>query len=186
MRLALVLACLAAWFAPASAGELPGDSIYQLEAGLITQENRKAGLDLHRGHPTVISMFYGSCPHVCPTLISTIQRMENTLDDGGRKRLRVLLVSIDPQRDTPAALSELARKHGADLSRWTFAQMPAASVRQLAAVLGIQYRQLPDGEFNHSTVITLLDGDGRIVGKTSQLGRLDEHLVAHLRAATAD
>lgn len=171
--------------ADAAADTLPGDSIYQLKAALTAQDGKAAGLDMYRGHPIVISMFYGSCPYVCPTLINSIQRMENKLDPDSRKRVRVLLVSLDPERDTPAALAAIATKHGADTSRWTFAQTPDASVRQLAAVLGIQYRKLPDGSFNHSTVITLLDPEGRIVAKTSLIGRLDEDFLTRLRGATA-
>ena len=72
-----------------------------------------------------------------------------------------------------------------DTTRWTFAQTPKAEVRKLAAVLGIQYRQLPDGEFNHSTVITLLDGQGRIVTQTRGITRADEDFMQALRQATA-
>ena len=167
----------------AQAAELPGDSIYQLKLELATQDAAKAQLDVDRGHPTVISMFYGSCGFVCPTLIKTIQRMESKLDPAQRARLRVLLVSLDPERDTPAALAEIARKHGADPSRWMFGRTPDAGVRQLAAVLGIQYRKLPDGSFNHSTVITLLDADGRIVARTSKLGALDQDFLEQMAAA---
>jgi protein SCO1 len=167
------------------AAELPGDSIYQLQAPLTTQDAKPVGLDVHRGQPVLVSMFYASCPHVCPTLIHSIGRMEAQLTEAQRKRLRVLLISVDPERDTPAALAELAKKHGADLSRWTFARTPESSVRQVAAVLGIQYRKLPDGEFNHSSVITLLDADGRAVTRTSMIGRLDEDFVKQLRSASA-
>ena len=58
-------------------------------------------------------------------------------------------------------------------------------MRRLAAALNIQYRQLPDGEFNHSTVITLLDAQGRIQKQSSSLLRLDPELQAALARATA-
>ena len=50
-------------------------------------------------------------------------------------------------------------------------------MRKLAAMLGIQYRELPSGEFNHSSVIVLLDAEGRVVGKTSLLGEADPAFV---------
>jgi protein SCO1/2 len=184
MKLALRMTVLllgAASFA--ASAELPGDSIYQLEAGLTTQDGKSVNLDRYRGQPTMVSMFYATCPHVCPTLIHSIQRLENQLEPEQRKRLRVLLISVDPERDTPAALTELAKRHRADLSRWTFAQPREEAVRQIAAVLGIQYRKLPDGEFNHSTIITLLDPQGRAIAKTSLIGRLDEEFLKRLRSA---
>jgi protein SCO1/2 len=117
-------------------------------------------------------------------LISTIQRFELGLPEANRKRLRVLMVSLDPERDTPAKLTEVAQRHRVDAARWTMARAEAGDVRRLAAALGIQYRQLPDGEFNHSTVITLLDPQGRLVKQTSALLRLEPEFTAALEAAT--
>jgi protein SCO1 len=164
---------------------LPGDSVYQVDARLEDPSGAATGLDRHRGAPVVISMFYGSCPHVCPLLISTIQRYERGLPEPQRARLRVLIVSIDPKRDTPAKLAEIAARHGVDGGRWTLARTDEASVRKLAAVLNIQYRELPDGEFNHSTVITLLDAEGRVMRATSSMLRPDEEFAQALKAATA-
>jgi protein SCO1/2 len=162
----------------------PGDSVYQLQAPLEDQAGATTTLDRYRGAPVIVSMFYGSCPHVCPMLISTIQRYERELPEAQRSRLRVLMVSIDPQRDTPAHLTEVAGRHRVDLQRWTLARTDAASVRKLAAVLNVQYRALPDGEFNHSTVITLLDAEGRPLRATSSMLRPDADFGAALRAAT--
>ena len=169
---------------PAAAPTTPDDSVYRLQVALTSQAGKPVRLDQHQGQPVLISMFYASCPHVCPMLIATIQRLERGLPEAQRSKLRVLMVSLDPERDTPEKLKALAARHNVDLSRWTFAQAPAADVRRLAAVLNIQYRQLPDGEFNHSTVITLLQPDGRIQAQTSSLMRPDAEFNQALEAAT--
>jgi protein SCO1 len=169
----------------AAPAPLPGDSLYQLRIALTDQAGAATTLDRYRGQPVVVSMFYGSCPHVCPLLIATIQRYERELPEVQRGRLRVLMVSLDPARDTPAHLTEVARRHRVDLQRWTLARTDAGAVRKLAAALNIQYRQLPDGEFNHSTVITVLDGDGRPLRQTSAMLRPDAEFAAALQAATA-
>lgn len=171
--------------AAAAPAPLPGDSVYQLQLALTDQSGAATTLERYRGGPVLISMFYGSCPHVCPMLIATIQRYENNLPAASRGRLRVLMVSLDPARDTPAKLTEVAQQHGVDLARWTLARTDEASVRKLAAVLNIQYRKLPDGEINHSTVITLLDADGRPVRQSSALLRPDADLGAALARLTA-
>lgn len=157
----------------AQAAEVPADSLYQLHARLTTQDGQASTLDLYLGQPTLVTMFYASCPHVCPTLIAGMQNMERQLPAPAKKRLRVLMVSVDPARDTPEKLKQLAAQHRADPERWTFARMEDDDVRKLAAALGIRYRQLPDGEFNHSTVITLLDKNGRIVHRTSNMSDTD-------------
>ena len=164
---------------------VPGDSLYQLAMPLADQSGKAVKLDLYAGQPVLVTMFYGSCPHVCPMLIATAQRYERELPEASRKRLRVLLVSLDPERDTPAKLAELAQRHRVDTARWTFARAEADDVRRLAAALGIQYRKLPDGEFSHSTVITLLDPQGRVVKQTSSLLRLESDFGKALEAATS-
>ena len=50
-------------------------------------------------------------------------------------------------------------------------------------MLGVSYRKLPNGEFDHSLLITLLDSDGRIVASTTTLVG-DDAFQATLRAAT--
>jgi len=54
-------------------------------------------------------------------------------------------------------------------------------VRTVAALLNLQYRQLPDGEYNHSTVIALLTPQGEIEASSSKLGTADDALLTHLR-----
>jgi protein SCO1/2 len=53
------------------------------------------------------------------------------------------------------------------------ARAEESDVRELAAVLGIRYRQLPSGVFSHSAVITLLDADGIVRARTENLQTLD-------------
>lgn len=180
----LLAAVLLSAAAVAPAQDAPPDSIYRLPMGLTDQSGRAAGLDRYRGQPVLVSMFYGSCPHVCPMLISTVQRMERELPPAQRSRLRVLMVSLDPERDSPEKLAELAARHRADLTRWTFARAAEPDVRKLAALLNIQYRQLPDGEFNHATVVTLLDAEGRVQAATSSMLRLDPEFTNRLREIT--
>jgi protein SCO1 len=186
---AAALACLATAMGGLSAaaavpgGPLPADSLYQLRAQLRTQQARAAGFDLYAGHPTVVSMFYGSCPAACPMLITAIQVYESRLPEAGRARLRVLLVSFDAQRDTPSRLAELARLHRTDASRWTFASAADVDARKIAALLGFRYRRLSNGEFDHSLQISLLDPQGRLLASTTRLVG-DTDFEARLRAAT--
>ncbi len=148
-----------------------GAPLYDLKATLTAHDGRKIGLDQFRGRPVLISMFYGSCPYACPTLISDIKRIERQLPPESREGLRVLLVSFDPERDTPARLQELIATHGLDQRRWILASASDSDALSLAAALGIRYRKLPSGGFNHTSLITLLDPSGRIVAQSEGLNR---------------
>lgn len=158
-----------------------GESLYQLKLDLTDQTNTHIGLDVFHGRPVLITMFYGGCPYVCPLTINTLQSTEAALDPGIREQLRVLLVSLDSDNDTPDILAEIARKHNVDTTRWKLARADAHDVRKLAAVLGVRFRKLPEGGFNHSTVITLLDADGVQVAQSSQL-RTDQTLLESIRS----
>lgn len=158
------------------------DSIYELSASLVDQDSGIVGLDLFRGHPVLISMFYATCRDACPLLIADLHRIERELPPPTRADLRIVLVSLDPERDTPEALRELARAHGLDLSRWRLLRAPDDTVREIAAVLGIRYRRLPAGGFNHSSVITLLDPSGVVLTRVEGLGQPVDVLRERLRA----
>jgi protein SCO1/2 len=143
--------------APPAAEAAKGESLYQLDARLTDQQGRAAKLDAFKGHPVAIAMFYGSCTTVCPLIISDLQRLQKGI--GKDDDLRILLVSLDPERDTPASLAKLAAEHGVD-ANWRLTVTSAESVQEIAAVLGVRYKKMPDGSISHSALITLLDRDG--------------------------
>jgi protein SCO1/2 len=180
---ALTAMLFALWFAlDVSAKESdPGTSIYQLDARLVDQDGRAQGLDLYRGAPVLITMFYGSCQATCPLIIDTLRSTERGLSPEQRARLRILMISFDPERDTPKALAQIAATRRIDTSRWTLATADANTVRDIAALLDVQYRRLPSGEFSHSAVITVLSPRGEIVARSSKLGRADPELLRALR-----
>ena len=66
---------------------------------------------------------------------------------------------------------------------WSLASPALADVSSVAGVLGVRYRQLANGDFNHTTVLLLLDKEGRIVARTEKVGSvLDPGFVASVRA----
>jgi protein SCO1/2 len=179
MRALALVVLLAASLAHGGDG-YPPRSIYRLDADLTNQSGIAHGLDVYAGQPVLVTMFYGSCPAACPVLIDTLRAIERAAPRAQRQRLRVLMVSIDPEHDSVQNLRELAQTRRIDLSRWTMARADATTVRRIAAVLNVQYRQLPDGGFNHSSMITLLSLRGEIVAQSTVIGKADERLLEAL------
>jgi protein SCO1/2 len=162
---------------------LPSNSVYHLQVSLEDQFGEITGLDRYRGNPVLITMFYASCPHVCPMLISTIKLTEAKLSAEERAGLRVLTISIDPERDAPEKLRETLERHSVDTSRWSMVRSQPGDLRTIAGVFNVRYKQLPDGEFNHTTRIILLDQDGTQVASTEQLGRHDATLLDAIKSS---
>jgi protein SCO1/2 len=146
----------------------PSAPIYPLQLSLRDQGDQTINVDVFRGHPVIVTMFYGSCPAACPLLVSNIKRIEASLTPAAREDVRVLLVSFDAERDTPAALRDMAKAHHVDAARWRFAAGADDDARQLANVLGIEYVKGEGGFFSHNSVITVLDREGRIVARSDQ------------------
>lgn len=180
----LSLAALAAAPALVHAGEAPGDSIYRLDAQLEDQDGRTFALSSLQGTPVLASMFYTSCDMVCPMIFESVHATLRALPARDREAVRVLMVSFDPARDTVAVLKKTAEQHACD-ARWRLARCDEATARKVAAVLGIQYRRIANGEFNHSTTIDLLDRQGRIAARSGKLGSADPALVTGVRKAVA-
>ena len=156
-------------------------NLYDLEVALVDHTGKSVKLDTFRGHPVVISMFYGTCTSACPLLVAKIKGLEAKLSAKARKNVRVLLVSFDPERDTPPALEKLAASFSVD-ARWVLARTGPESVRELAAALGIRYRFLSSGMIDHSSVLTVLDGAGAISMRVEGLDAKPEELVEKLEA----
>lgn len=163
----------------------PSDSVYNLDAALADQDGHAMSFASNDGRPRLVTMFYSSCKFVCPLIIDTLRKTEHELPDSSRNGLDVLMVSFDPDIDTPAKLKALAEQRHLDMPRWRLARAAAPDVRRIAAVLGIQYRQLENHEFSHSSVLVLLDGKGRIIARSERLGPADPDFVAAIKRVLA-
>lgn len=161
---------------------LPRDSVYQLPVHLIDQHFKAFDWGSRRGKVQLVSLFYTSCQYICPLIVDSGKAIEKQLTPAEQERLGILLISMDPKRDTPAALMTVAKKRKLDPVRWTLASPRPGDVREVAGVLGIRYRALADGEFNHTSALVLLDAEGRILARTERVGsKPDPEFVKHVR-----
>ncbi len=167
-----------------AAAPLPPESVLQPADTFTDQAGKDFRLADRRGHVQLVSMFYTSCTYTCPLMIDSGLGVQHALKPAQRDALRILLVSFDPQRDTPAVLDALAAKRHLDPARWTLARADDSGVRKLAALLGVRYRRIAGGDFNHTSGLILLDVEGRILAKTDQLGAVpDPKFLAAVKAA---
>ena len=166
--LILLLAPLSAW--AAKPVPLPADSVYHLQSTVTDQSGKRHAWAQLRGKPRVVSMFYTSCAYMCPLIVDAGLNIDKALTPAQRARIGIVLVSMDPARDTPAAMLSVASKRKLDPKRWMLLRPAPEDVRNVAGVLGIRYRLLADGEFNHTSELVLLDADGRILARTDKIG----------------
>ena len=171
--------------AAAEPGPLPGNSVYQYQATLLDQSGKSIPWRGLRGKPRLVAMFYANCPYMCPLIIETGKGIDHALTPAERARIGVSMVSLDPKRDTPAALKALAAKRKVD-PRWQLLQPRPQDLRAIAGLLQVRYRALADGEFNHTSAWILLDAEGRELARTEVMGpRPDPQFLAAVRKAAS-
>ncbi len=159
------------------------ESIYQLDARFTDDSGHAFTLGELRGRPVVLTMFFASCGYACPLQVTDMQALRAQLPAGVRERTTFVLVSFDVVHDTSAVLAQYRAQRSLD-GQWTLLHGTDDAVRELAALLGVKYKQEADGMFSHSNVLTLLNPQGEIVHQRIGLkGGLDEAAAALAAAA---
>jgi len=162
---------------------VPSDrSLYQLSATWTSDDERELTLGTLRGGPQVLALFFASCEYACPILVHEMQQIEGALPAGLREKVGFTIVSIDPERDTSAALRAYRERMHLTSKRWTLLRGNADDVREIAALLGVNYRRDARGQFAHTSLITVLNADGEIVAQQPGSGADVGAIIAALNA----
>ena len=171
--------------AGATSAALPGDSLYHLQASLTDMHGQSRQWAQLQGRPQLVSMFYGNCSLMCPLILENAKAVQKQLSPEQRARLGVAMITLDPARDTPAALAEVAERNRTPAD-WQYLQPDADDVRAVASVLDVRYRFREDGSINHTSVLVLLDAQGRPLARSEVVGAApDPGFLQQVRTALA-
>ncbi|OGT56963.1 MAG: hypothetical protein A3E01_12755 [Gammaproteobacteria bacterium RIFCSPHIGHO2_12_FULL_63_22] len=133
---------------------------------LTRSDGSALGVDQLRGHWTIVFLGFTHCPDVCPTTLAELAKAQKTWATIAEpRRPRVLFVSVDPERDTPAITGDYARFFNAETIAAT---ADAAPLANFAATMGLVYMKVPLDEggysMDHSATLVVLDPQGRQAG----------------------
>jgi protein SCO1/2 len=148
---------------------LSGMSIFHLDSTWTDQHGRSVALREFSGRIVLLAMVYTHCEAACPRIVADIRSIRDALGSSGRL-VAPVLVSIDPERDSPERLRDFGSETGLTEQGWILLRGDEDDVRELAGVFGVQYRRTSDTDFAHSNVIHVIDPDGEIVHRQSGLG----------------
>ena len=149
---------------------LPGESIFNLTSSWRTQNNDSIVLSDLKGKVLVIVMIYTSCRAACPRLVADMRDIESKMPKDRLQKLNFVLVSIDPEVDTPARLKAFSIENQMDGPQWTFLQGTTSSVREFANVLAVKYKEISPMDFSHSNIISVFDQKGVLLHQQEGLG----------------
>lgn len=150
-------------------GEPADESIYHVSSTWKDQHDNSVDFDVLRGKVQVVAMVYTHCEFACPRILADMKRVEKELTGETRLHTNFVIVSIDPQRDTPERLSQFADQNNLSSDSWTLLNGSDGDVLEIAALLGVRYKRISDTDFTHSNMISVLSREGEIVHQRKQL-----------------
>ncbi len=161
---------------PSVMGDIGAFSLTERSGRIVQRE------DL-RGKVWIADFIFINCAGPCPLMTSRMAALQKTLTDFPDTRL--VSFSVDPERDTPQALTEYAEKFQADKAKWIFLTGDKTAIYTLiqnsfllsAGETTAEQRQQPGADVVfHSTKFALVDKRGRLRGlyDSEQSDQLDK------------
>ncbi|HNK59861.1 MAG TPA: SCO family protein [Chitinophagaceae bacterium] len=145
--------------------QLPSDSIFNLASNWRNQNNDSLQLKTLQGKTLVVVMIYTTCKSACPILVSKMKSIESKIDRNEIKDVTLVLVSIDPETDTPEKLKEFAKTNNMDAPQWVFLTSTESATQEFANVLSMKYKKISPIEFSHSNIISVFRPNGELVSQ---------------------
>ncbi|MEE4998790.1 SCO family protein [Pseudomonas alliivorans] len=157
-------------------GKGPGDQTALIDAGVILlpqsrslpslsmsdQNGAPVAVDEFKGKWTLVFFGYTYCPDICPTTLAQLRDIRTKLPQEAVDNMRVVLVSVDPDRDTSQQLKQYL---GYFDPRYIGLTAPVADIQKLASALSIPFipadTSKPGYTVDHSGNLALIGPDGR-------------------------
>jgi protein SCO1/2 len=140
---------------------------------LVDQNGKSVSLSDFLGKVVVVDFIYTRCPlpDVCPRLSATFASVSKKLPG-----VEFLSITIDPQFDTPAVLSEYARRWQAGES-WRFLTGTPEQIQEVAGLFGLVYWP-EEGSITHTVATAVIARDGMLAAKIEGSGYRPDQLRA--------
>lgn len=178
---ALAIALLAAC---SESGKGERGLVARPEGGDFVLQSAAGPLDTRalRGKVLLVYFGYVNCPDICPVSMAAGAAALNALTPAERARTRMIMISVDPERDTPARLKDyVAYFHPAMIG----AVGTASETTAIAKSFGVGYQRQPtrpDGGYavDHSSQTFVIGPDGKLM-ELLPLGVATDKVVAAVR-----
>jgi protein SCO1/2 len=133
------------------------------EFSLLDQDGEPFTRSDFAGRWNLVFFGFTHCPDVCPLTLQVLANARQLMIDDGQEELpRIVLVSVDPERDTPAVIGQYVSNFGEDTIGLSG---ELSELRKLTDGLGIFFEKSGvDGDsysVDHSAVVIVVDPDGR-------------------------
>jgi len=154
---------------------------------LLNQSGDTVKLNDYQGKIIIMDFFFTHCPTICPTLTKNMKRVEEAITNAQRvgdktnHNVQFLSFSVDPERDSVAALKKWADRFQVDPDQWDLLTGDKKTIYDLALKelkLGLVDGNGLDSSFIHTDHFVLIDGKRNIRGYYHGLDEKDLKLIA--------
>lgn len=146
-----------------SSENLDPNSIFNLNSKWEQADGTKIKLEDLKGKVLTMVMIYTSCKTACPKLTIDMKNIAQKVGHKDSDDLRYVLISIDPEHDTPERMRQFLKTYQLDSKQWVFLRSSEANTRELANVLAMKYKQISPMDFSHSNIISVYSKEGLLV-----------------------
>jgi len=126
---------------------------------LTDQAGQEVTLEQFRGRPVLVTFAYAHCTTVCPLNVADVLLARDRL---GERAPVVLVLTLDPWRDTPSRLGAIAAQWGLTGDAHVLSGDAETVERTLNAWRVPRVRNEKTGELSHPSIVYVLGADGRI------------------------
>ena len=132
---------------------------------LTNQDGEAVSMEQLEGHWNLLFFGYTFCPDICPATLAELRQLRGNLPEEVNQRLQPILVSVDPERDTPEQLKKYLDYFGAGFIGLTG---PLDDIQTLANAAGVPFipgdTSKKDYTVDHGANLALIGPDGRLRG----------------------
>ncbi|HMF15739.1 MAG TPA: SCO family protein [Gemmataceae bacterium] len=131
---------------------------------LMDQSGKRVRLADFKGKVTLVSFIFTTCNGSCPATTSRMAKIQEHLEKKSllEKGVRLISISLDPARDTPAVLRGYMRLYEADGATWSFLTGPPEKLSKTIAAWGMWAKPAANGQLDHPSRVFLVDRKGQI------------------------
>ena len=147
---------------------------------LVTQDGTERSLASLRGRPVLVTFAYAHCETVCPVIVRDVMSAQEALSTS-RMKPAILIVTLDPWRDTPSRLPAIARDWQLPANdAWVLSGDPARVEAALTSWNVARSRDERTGEVTHPSLVFVVDAQGKIAFATTGGSEMIAALVRRL------
>ncbi|MBK6832789.1 MAG: SCO family protein [Bacteroidetes bacterium] len=164
----------------AISNEISDESLFNITSDWKTQDNKSIKIQSFQGKIIIAAMVFTHCEGACPRIVADIQRIEKSFTPDELKNIQFLLISMDPERDTPERCTEFAKEYKLN-PNWTLISSNDDATIEMANVLNVKVKKLSGGGFDHSNTIHIIDQQGLISFQQNGLEQEPEGSIESVR-----